>query len=273
MDATRQMPPSPFSRQRVRQRGLGLIEIILAIAIGFVVIVLAMRQFDAQSAQQNATETAQGIQALQVLANQVYANSLGYTQTPNPAPASTLPFYYPGTGTGGPANVLALYDAGSTWPVAFPIAMPTSGALTASNFGDLWNGNLVVGTGSTDGSTQDLLTISISQVPGDSCIQLLAALAPVQYATTVNGNLVPLSPPPDAQGNGYNQVKWSQAAPLCLNNNNTMVFSLLKPLNFFTLRNLTAQATISTSDAARVDPEYARIQAAIAQRNAAQAGL
>lgn len=254
-------------------KGFGLIEVLLVLAIAAIITALAIRQFHEQSETQEALTAAAGIVRLEDIANQLYANSLGYDQT-YVTPTSTQPFTYNGSGATAPADMVTLYESQATWPTAFNVALPASGTPTDADFTSPWGGAVTVGTASTDGVTQDLLTITLASVPPDVCTTLLSILAPDQYSTTVNGNLVGLSPPPDAAGNGYTQVNWSQAGPLCnASTGNTIVFSVLKPLNFFNLRHPIVTPTLSPTEAAMLNPEYARVINAIAARNAAQGAL
>lgn len=237
-------------------QGFTLVEFMLALAVAAIIIIAALTLYTAQMENVRAQKTVYAIQDLEETANSNYANNTSY---------STI--------EGALADLPTLYVLTQEVPEGVVYTAPPAGNPTAAAFANLWGGTFTISTNNSVSGTNDLIVFSLSQIPHDSCVSIMNALAPVQYDTTVNGTLVGLSPPANAANNGRYTLNMNQALGLCQTSNNTMVFRLLKPLNFLQMRNYPLAGTMTAQESAWITPQYNRVQAAMAAREAAQVAI
>lgn len=197
------------------------------------------------------------IDSLIYKANMAYANTHQYMQGTTPISAQWL---------NGAVNGL-------------PNAFIVDGSV-ASGYRHFWGGQFAVGAASTDGGiTQDLLTITLSDINPDVCIDLVGRLAPRMYDTRVNGSVVGLQPARTPLAQGRNHIRVEQAVSLCGNGNSQVLFRYLKPLDYSIFRSLPVTTTFTPGNTPDSDAEtaivanYNRIEAALNARETAQLAI
>lgn len=247
-----------------RSAGFTLIEFLVALVLGMLVVAvgLGIGYQHAQDAQVQELQTA--VFSVVDQANNTYATNIGYQASDGTTP--TMP---------------SLFALDNRFP--YGIVNQTSGQTTptTAQVGTNW-GAFTVGVESTSmaatpacqvapvGAANDLLTMTITQLPDKACAGLMTGVAPSMYDTYVNGSLVALVANGAGSRQGVNQAK---AGPLCTGGNNTVKFRFLKPLRFGDLRNQPMTTTMTAQEQACVVPQYTRIQNAMAARESAQNAL
>ncbi len=251
-----------------RCSGFTVIEFALAIIVGLLIVASAVMVGAHRSEDLHAYEAATAILDIRDTAAQAYASNTAYTDSAGTA--VTLPLLF-GLNNRLPRAVINNAAPGST--------------PTAAQLGNIWGGTYAVGVASSTntatpacavapvGPAMDILSITITKVPAQACVDMVGQVAPRMYDTTVNGSLVALTPPPASGLPGRGFVKMSQAAPLCNGSANTIVFRALKPLNFSTLRSNPMTSNPTSAELACLNPQYNRVMNAMAARETAQAAL
>ena len=240
---------------------------MLALVIGVIITAIVVSVAVDQQNDAHTQEAAYAVQAIRTQADAAYANSLGYMTT-----------------DGAPVTMQALFGYDQRFPrgvynTATPGTAPTDDQIT-----NTWGGTYAVTANNTVASApgacgqaarppQDLLAITLTQVPSKACNQLIGTLAPQMYDTYINTTLVGLDPAPSAAGPGRRGVRYTQAAPLCDHATNTLVFRWLKPLDFNTLRSYPQTTVMTAAEQACLQPQYTRVQDANTAREAAQLAL
>jgi type II secretory pathway pseudopilin PulG len=249
---------------RRRSLGFTLIEFLIALILGMLVVTVGLwlGYQNAQDAQVQELQTAIGSIVNQ--ANATYATNVGYQALDGTTP-----------------SMPSLYALNSRLPYGIVNETANQGTPTAAQVGTNW-GPITVGVASTTtsgtpacqstpvGPANDLLTITVSNLPDRACAGLITAVSPTMYDSYVNNSLVGLVPNGMGDRLGVNQA---QAGPLCTGNNNTVEFRSLKPLQFADLRNNPITTTMTAAEQACVVPQYTRIQNAMTARETAQNAL
>lgn len=252
---------------RVHSKAFTLVEFMLALVISTIIVALVVSVAMDHDQDQRAEEAAYAVTALRQEAEAAYSNNMGFMT-------------YNGAQITGPT--LFTYDKRFPRGVintAAPGALPTAAQIT-----NYWGGTFTVSSDSSVATSpgpcggaarapNDLLKISLTQVPIKACVQMASILAPKSYDTTINGTLVGLDPAPDAAGPGRRNVRYEQAGPLCVDAGNTLVFRSLKPLALNTLRGYPPTTNLTPTEAACTLPEYNRVQNALTAREDAQSAL
>ena len=249
------------------QLGFTLIEFILGLVISMIVVATVLAVGISQRQDQEAVETEFAVTSLKAQAQNAYSQSMGFM-----------------TADGTPITTQDLFSYGQIFPRGVVNTAPPGTVPTDSQITNDWGGTIAVSAdnsvptspapcGGAARPPYDLLRITLTKVPAKACSQMVGTLAPQSYDTYVNGSLVALDPAPSSAGPGRSSVRYSQAAPLCNHDQNTLVFRSLKPLALYTLRSYPPTTNLTPSESACTLPEYNRVQNAMAAREAAQAAL
>lgn len=197
------------------------------------------------------------IDSLVYKANMAYANTHQYVQGTTPISAQRLD---------GAVNGL-------------PNAFIPDGSV-ASGFRHFWGGQIAIGAASTDGgTTRDLLTITLSDISPEVCIDLVGRIAPRMYDTRINGSLVGMRPARTPDSQGRNHIRVERAVSLCGANKSQVLFRYLKPLDYSVFRSLPVTTTFTPGHTPGSDAEtailanYNRIEAALNAKEAAQLAI
>jgi prepilin-type N-terminal cleavage/methylation domain-containing protein len=252
--------PDNMSTYKHSQSGFSLVELLLALGIGVLVMAAAFAAYDTRRSDAEVNVLDADIDALIYKANMAYSNSNQYVQT---------------SGSAAPLTAQRLNDAAGGLPNAF-----IADAAMTSGFSHFWGGEVSLGAASTNGgTTRDLLTITLADIPPSVCIDLVGRLAPRMYDTRVDGTLVGLQPARTAARQGRNAIRVAQVAPLCAGDENDIVFRYLKPLDYSIFRSLPVTTSFTPGETPGSDEEtailgnYNRIEAAINNRETAQLAI
>lgn len=246
-------------------RAFTLLELMMTAVIGMLIMASVYYVYSATNRDATAREAASLVSFLNNTADQATAASSSYTIT-NAAGASN------------PIGVGDVINAFANLQGNVPIGSDDTGAAIISPYGQA----VTISVTSSAGTANDLFTIDMPNVPKNACLQVMERVlgATSVYDMYVNGALVPLDPPPtkDASGNvvapGRINVRMDLAAPMCVGAAyDTIRFRKIKDINFTTLRRQQLGSTLSATEAAFIDPLYARTTAAMTAREAAQAAF
>lgn len=251
-------------------RGFTLVEFMLALVLGMLVVAVGLSVGYQHAQDVKAKEAGQSVLQVRDLADSAFSMNIGYI-----------------TSDGILANLPDLYTLDNRLPLgvvngnADPIAKPA-----ATDLKNEWGGQFSVGVESSTttatpacqpgpaGPAHDLLTITLDQVPSSVCVGMITQVAPQMYDTYVNNKLVALTPAPGNGVPGRRAVDISKAGPLCsAGPTATLKFRSLKPLMPSSLRGNPLTTTMTATEAACVQPQYTRVENAMAAREAAQAAL
>jgi prepilin-type N-terminal cleavage/methylation domain-containing protein len=248
--------------------GFTLLEFIIAIVLGLIITSLTLVVGADHINDQQAQDATFAVRQITLMANGAYSQNTGYI-----------------TREGERVSMPILYGLDQTVPRGVVNAAAEGAAPGVGDFQNVWGGTYTVSTGNSVATAagacggavappNDLLVVTLTNVPPKACNQLIGSLAPEVYDTTVNGALVGLGPLPGGGVQGRSAVRYSQAGPLCSRQDrSTLVFRTLKPINFAQLRNNPMTNTLTPTEAACVLPQYNRVQAALAARETAQLAL
>lgn len=253
----------------MRRNGYTIIEFMLALALGIVIVAVSVALGVQRSKDVQNQAMGQAVLRVKAMANAACAQSISYMDA-----------------NGNPVTLPFLYSLNDRLPIQIVNTAAAGSTPTASQLKDIWGGSIILGVESTTnsatpacaagptGPANDLLTITLNNVPSSACMQVIGIVAPHMYDTYVDGNLIKLDPPPSAGAPGRNAVDPVQAGPFCSSGStHTLKFRALKPLNFANLRDHPMTTHITASELACVQPQYNRIQAALAARETAQQAL
>lgn len=239
-----------------RNQGFTLIEFMLAVGVG---VGITAAVWAAYLPRQRSHETSRARDAIfEIIAqsNKAYAAQAGF---------------------------FTLNDGGTQVPIEFNeyvnAIRSTPTILVADSeggFTHLWGGDWELSADSSTCATDcayDLITQRLTDVPPWACVQLVNTSSQYVYDTHVNGDLVALLPAPTETAPGRNETNAAQVVDLCSENENELVFRDLKEINFTHFRQLPMTSTLLPGEAAALNPQYARVLAAMADREAAQNAL
>lgn len=237
-------------------RGFTLVEFILALLVGMLVIIGVLALYYERTQILNGQRTVTAIQTLQETANNGYPNSSGFTTQAD------------GAGTVASMGELLTISGG---------VLPEGVVESDGTYKNRWGGGFSVSVESTDGVPgvhNDLLVIELNAIPPGPCAAMVGKLAAAMYDTTVNGALVGLAPEATVEATNRNEVRYDQMMPLCTaGESNTIRFRALKEFHYASLRAHPFMNTFNATEAALIQPHYARIEAALANREAEQVAL
>lgn len=257
-------------RARSLSRGFTVIEFMLALMLGMLVVAVGLSVGYQHAQDVKAQEVGQAILQVRADADAAYSMSIGYV-----------------TMDGTQANLPDLYVLDNRLPMGVVNGNPDPAAKPAvADLTNEWGGQFTMGVESSTntatpacsaapvGPAHDLLTITVDKVPSSVCMSLITQLSPQMYDTYVNGQLVALTPPPGNGVPGRRAVDVTQAGPLCSASDvATIKFRSLKPLMPSSLRGYPLTSTMTAAEAACVQPQYDRVENAMAARETAQNAL
>lgn len=143
-------------RRQASQKGIGLLELMLSLAIIAILLIMATRYFNSARSSQKVNETVNLVQVITSAAT----NIVGAGGQPSTISASSLVTYVP-----------PIYQNGTT------INSPFGGGVT------------VTAATNTSSKTGYALSITMTGVPSDSCTALINAMTNVAVSTpTCSGN-------------------------------------------------------------------------------------
>lgn len=242
--------------RRSATRGFALIELMLVFVIGFAVIALSLLAAARKEQDAKIATAMEDIPKLMSIADSAYAGGPGYSTN------------------GAVVSMSALQGAVGDLPGSFT-------PLGGNNFETVWNNGVVSMTAMPSGSdpVDDLLSVTITRVPKDVCVRLVGALGGSMYDTTVNGQLIKLYPPRDAEILGRDHVEGGRLSTLCGQQRlSTLRFRRMKPVKFTMLRSQPMMETVqpgmeSCAEPGCFLPSYNRVESAMDQREQAQIAL
>lgn len=243
-----------LSIARKASRGFTLIELALVLGIGALITAGVYASFASRNQDIKVRTSVQDMDLLVQAADRAYASRYEYR-----------------IGTTD-ANLAAIRTAARELPASF---FDEGGGTFTNPWGGLWS----VGVASTDASTGNLLTISVQDIPSYACVRMASTAAPRFYDTTINGNLVALTPARTPTSQGRSDVDIAQVTALCAaSEENDMVFRRLKPADYMSLRQQPMLETLTPgletcTDPGCFQPTYDRTEAALNAREAAQLAL
>ena len=230
----------PLKQPLKQQQGLSLIELLLVLAAFAVMLTLIFVGNKWRTVHTQSLEAEDSIVALFKSAQNVMSNQINFTNLS----MSTI---------SGLRDFPSVLGSGSTYH------MP-------------WGGSVTIGPSSSPADTNDLVAITMTNVPIGQCQQIATVISPKIYDTTINGQVVALTPPPTTEMPGRANVDFSKLQADCTDSN-TMVFRQLKNLDpslFVEFDDINRNVfTLNTALAAQL----ARRRAAIQARETVQAGL
>ena len=241
-----------------KQSGFSLIELLLALAIGVIVMSGVYAAYQGKVDDAQVTVLAAGIDTLIYKANMAYSSNADYTSG-SPAVAITAQ---------------TLNDTAGGLPSAFIV-----NSVASSGFNNYWGGNATLSVSSTNGgSVNDLLVITLDQIPSSVCTEIVALIAPRMYDTNVNNALVGLMPARTSAALGRNSIRVGQVVPLCINATNVLTFRYLKPVNYSLFRSLPATETflpgpVGADQNTAITANFNRIENAMNARETAQTAI
>lgn len=243
----------PFSS---RARGFALIELLLVLGVGVVMMIAVWATFAQRNQDLKVSQSFDTIEQLGLLADSAYSTSPGYwLNGPMGAEPVTL------------QKLQSVIDE-------LPETIIDQGG---GNYTNPWAGAWTVGAANSVAGTNDLLVMTMAGLPTQACITLVSRMAPRQYDTRVNGTLVGLTPARTTTANGRSAVRGGQLIPLCQQNQNTVIFRRMKPVDYTLLRdqpmNPNTLTTGTGSETERYLPVFQRVEQAMAAREAAQVAL
>jgi len=98
------------------------------------------------------------------------------------------------------------------------------------NFHMPWGGSLTLASSTSTIATDDLAALTLTAVPQQQCQEIATTVSPFLYDTTINGQVVALTPGPTTQMPGRANVDFDKLKAQC-QATNTMVFRQIKELD------------------------------------------
>lgn len=259
--------------QHSRQSGYTLLELLMTMGIGVIIASSIWSAYASHKVITDADGQSSTVRALFKSADSAYALSIEFATTDT-------------TGTRNPISLDQVVAATSG---ELPQGLSSSVSGGVATYSNLWGGAVSMTAESSDGgATLDLLKIETKGIPESQCRRMLENLSPFVYDTRVNGSLVKLDLDPGADVNHRTNLNFKQAYPLCVASN-TMDFRRLKELNLSALRRIKPYTQTLTPEEQGLGPacpsqdhciydqaflpNYTRLQAALAAREAAQQGI
>lgn len=149
-----------FDRRARRQRGMTLVETMIAIAIGLIIVAVGVKGVRAAMADSRSTDEVGDLPRIFANLQKVYA------QRPSFAGATQAIFVNNN---------------------AFPDSMVTSGSTTVNN---RWGGSVTIAVTSIGAGSNNALTYETTAVPSSECSNVIPQLDSVTRVVTVNGTTV-----------------------------------------------------------------------------------
>lgn len=234
-------------------RGFALLELLMALGIGVLMMAAVWAVFGQREQDLRVQKAFDAIEQLVTVADTGYASSEGYWVT---------------TASGVQAITLQRLHA---LIVELPDSIIHQGGTTYTN---PWGGNWTVGSASTASGNRDLMVITLTDLPVQSCITLVSRMAPRMFDTRVNSSLVGLTPARTQNAAGRDRVRTDQLIGLCEDGDNTVAFRRLKPVDYTMLRSQPMNPnTLSAWDTTHYLPAFQRIEQAMTAREAAQVAI
>ena len=153
---------------------------------------------------------------------------------------------------------------------------PDYTVLNGTNISHPLGGDISMLTESSAPTTNDLVAITLTDIPDGQCTILLSRLTDLNiYDLYVDDKLVALEPAATANAIGRDDVNARQASTICREGGDTVTIKIrqLKELNISKMRFGPYAATMSASEAAFLNPLYARQETAFALREEAQLAI
>jgi len=237
---------------RNKNKGFSILELMMVMVVAIGVAALVWTGY---SSTRSETKVRQQMDLIRyVIAS---ADSITMTRSDYLIPSSS--------GT-TPLDTAAIIGLTGTQNILPPGASAGGGVL----YGPV--GQVSVGTSSSVGSANDLVSVSIPGVPRKECIALVIKAVPGVYDIRVNNQLVGLYPAPSNGAQGRSDADPAQVQQVCNAATNTVVIRKLKNINFAALRH-DGFDLFTGNEETVITPLYNRTEAAIAAREAAQNSL
>ncbi|HCJ8466341.1 TPA: prepilin-type N-terminal cleavage/methylation domain-containing protein [Escherichia coli] len=221
-----------------RQKGFSLVEIILYITVAMVIMVSVFMTYQKYNEDVKAQRMVSELDAIIDAAE-------SYTISQNNYAGVTL-------------NLLAQSQA-----------LPPR--LISNYYRNPWGGDYALSTMNSPSGNNDMLVITIANVPQQACTRVMGSMATRLYSMAINNKIVALTPAAASGAWNRNNIDFTKAGVLC-QKDNTMQIKKLK--EFDTMKYLNpATSELNSTQLTYVAQERARITAAMQSRENTQTGL
>lgn len=221
-----------------KQNGFSLVEVILYITVAFAIMVSVFMTYKKYNEDLNAQKMVAEV-------DNIIDATESYTISQNNYVGVTLPL---------------LSQSQSLTP-----------RLSGGQYKTPWGGDYTLATMNSSSGNNDLLVITISNVPQQGCSRMVSAMATRLYSVAINNKIVALTPAASGGAWNRNNIDFTKAGSLCQNNNTIQVKKLKE---FDTMKYLNpATSELSSTQLTYVTQERARITAAMQSRENVQGGL
>ena len=140
-----------------------------------------------------------------------------------------------------------------------------------SNYRNPWGGDYTLSTMNSPSGTNDMLVITIANVPQQACTRVMGSLAPRLYSMAINNKIEALTPAAASGAWNRNNIDFTKAG-VKRKKDNTIQIKKLK--EFDTMKYLNpATSELNSTQFNYVAQERARITAAMQSRENTQTGL
>lgn len=222
-----------------KQNGFSLVEIILYLMVVFAVLVTIFVWYKKYSEDVTAQRTVEEIKTIIASSESLTINQDDYAGV----------------------TLSALYQSQ---------ALPTR-VSNGTVYKTPWGGDYTLATMNSATGTDDLLVITITNIPQQGCSRIMSSMATSLYSMTINNKTVALTPAASNGAWNRNNIDFSKAGTLCTTDNKLIIKKLKE---FDTMKYLNpATSVLSSTQTAYVTQERARITAAMQARENVQAGL